>query len=295
MWLRTSTSTCLSNADLPGVAQFVTAFVMFQPKELPLDRDPNSPIRPRRAESEASPQLARLGLCGWNGSQRDYFKEFPTIEIQTTFYDLPAVRVAERWRAIAPPTFTFCIKAWQVVTHTAESPTYRRLRKPLPDADRPLVGAFQLTPPVLNAWERTLAIAHAADAKVILLQCPKSFLPTSQNLSNFTSFFRRISRGPFTIAWEPRGDAWSDDLVRELCQEFDLVHCVDPLMAGSVSEEMIYWRLHGIGSYSYRYTDSNLLRLKRLLVRNGRPGYVMFNNFSSKVDALRFREILTAR
>jgi len=238
---------------------------------------------------------AEIGLCGWNGSQTAYFDQFSSIEIQTTFYDPPAARVAARWRSLAPPVFDFCIKAWQLITHRADSPTYRRLRKPLVERDRPLVGAFQATPIVWDAWQRTLEIAEAVDARVILFQCPKSFVPSSANLSQFTSFFRRVERGRFQLAWEPRGDDWTEDLVRELCQEFDLIHCVDPLTATSSHGDSIYWRLHGLGSYSYRYTDSDLARLKRIFLRAKQPGFVMFNNFSSKQDALRFKSLLTQR
>ena len=73
----------------------------------------------------------RLGLCGWNGSQRAYFADFDCIEIQSTFYDPPGLHVVRKWRAAAPPGFPFCIKAWQLITHTAASPTYRRLRSPI--------------------------------------------------------------------------------------------------------------------------------------------------------------------
>ena len=73
----------------------------------------------------------RLGLCGWNGSQRAYFADFDCIEIQSTFYDPPMLAVARKWRVAAPSAFQFCIKAWQLITHTAASPTYRRLRFPI--------------------------------------------------------------------------------------------------------------------------------------------------------------------
>jgi uncharacterized protein YecE (DUF72 family) len=236
-----------------------------------------------------------LGLCGWNGSQASYFQEFSSIEIQTTFYDPPKVRVAKKWRASAPPDFHFCIKAWQLITHTASSPTYRRLRTPLTESERPLAGAFQPSTVVWEAWERTFEIAQALNARVILFQCPKSFLPTSVNLSNFMTFFRRIPPGNTQFAWEPRGDAWTEDLVRELCQECNLVHCVDPLIQRSLHGQIMYWRLHGLGSYSYRYTDSDLADLRRLVLLESRPGYVMFNNISSKADATRFREFLSLR
>jgi uncharacterized protein YecE (DUF72 family) len=54
---------------------------------------------------------------------------------------------------------------------------------------------------------------------------------------------------------------------------------------------MMYWRLHGRGSYSYRYTDGDLVVLKQMLNERPHPGYLMFNNFSSKDDALRFRPL----
>jgi uncharacterized protein YecE (DUF72 family) len=236
-----------------------------------------------------------LGLSGWNGSQASYFQEFSSIEIQTTFYDPPKVRVAAKWRAIAPPEFDFCIKAWQLITHTASSPTYRRLRTPLAEPERSLAGSFQPSNVVWQAWQRTLEIAQTLDARIILFQCPKSFLPTSANLSKFMAFFRRIAPGQFQLAWEPRGEAWTEDLVRELCQECGLIHCVDPLTHKAFSNQTTYWRLHGLGSYSYQYTDSDLEELKRLVLGERNAGYLMFNNISAKADARRFRQILSQR
>jgi uncharacterized protein YecE (DUF72 family) len=159
----------------------------------------------------------RLGLCGWNGSQGAYFADFDCIEIQSTFYDLPSPQVARKWRSAAPPDFQFCIKAWQLITHSAASPTYRRLRSPLPANDREAVGSFRQTEQVWQAWLRTLDVALAVDARVILFQCPKSFLPTSENLINFSAFFRRVSRDRFHLAFEPRGETWTEDVVQDLC------------------------------------------------------------------------------
>src|SRR3984885_14764785 len=86
-----------------------------------------------------------IGCCGWAGSQPQYFSQFPVIEIQSTFYDPPASKVAARWREIAPPEFEFCIKAWQLITHSPSSPTYRRLRKPIAPNRSVFFGSFQDT------------------------------------------------------------------------------------------------------------------------------------------------------
>ena len=56
--------------------------------------------------------------------------------------DLPR-GVLTRWRDQVPAGFEFTIKAWQIVTHESTSPTYRRLKQPLPDSARGQVGAFR--------------------------------------------------------------------------------------------------------------------------------------------------------
>ncbi len=52
------------------------------------------------------------------------------------FYEPPRDGTMRRWRAQAPIDFEFTIKAWQLITHDALSPTYRRLRSPLTEVDR---------------------------------------------------------------------------------------------------------------------------------------------------------------
>lgn len=236
---------------------------------------------------------ALIGCCGWAGSQQRYYDAFPAIEIQATFYEPPAVKVAERWRAMAPPHFVFCMKAWQLVTHPASSPTYRRLRRPIEPHQRDRFGGFQDTDEVWSAWEETRKLGEAVNAAVMLFQCPASFRATAENIRNLRRFFQRLGRQPFDIAWEPRGP-WPPEIVRELCAELNLIHCVDPFFNRSV-HGLIYWRLHGKGSYSYRYTESDLALLKKMFLEHNEAdrSYVMFNNLAMREDALRFAHLLT--
>ncbi len=234
-----------------------------------------------------------IGCCGWAGSQPQYFSQFPVIEIQSTFYDPPASKIAVRWRSTAPPEFVFCIKAWQLITHSPSSPTYRRLRKPI-DAERSaFFGSFQDTDEVWQAWMKTLEIALAVRASVVLFQCPASFRATRPNIENISRFFQKIGPQSFRLAWEPRGP-WPAEVVRDLCAQYHLIHCVDPLVSTPDSESASYWRLHGKGSYSYRYTDEDLIDLKKLLLlasTEPRP-CILFNNVMMKADANRFRLLL---
>ena len=233
-----------------------------------------------------------MGCCGWPEGKAKYFERFPVVELQSTFYEPPSVALAAKWRDLAPPSFQFCVKAWQLITHQTSSPTYRRLRSKLAANEHEAVGAFRPTEQVWLAWERTSNVAQALRARVILFQCPASFEPDPQNVTNLRAFFSRVERGDFLLAWEPRGD-WSDDLVRGLCSELDLIHCVDPFQRESVHGHSVYWRLHGQGGYSYKYSDADLDQLRRKVERltsDGRgPVYTLFNNIWMKDDAVRFQ------
>jgi uncharacterized protein YecE (DUF72 family) len=233
-----------------------------------------------------------VGCCGWAEAQPRYVQHFSTIELQTTFYQPPADIIAQRWKALAPPEFHFCMKAWQLITHTPASPTYRRLKGAVSEEERDLYGSFRPTEQVWLAWERTRQIARIIDARVIVFQCPKSFLPTRENTRNLSSFFREIDRDHRILAWEPRGEDWRPELVRELCMENNLVHCVDPFKTDPAYGDSLYWRLHGkTGGYRYKYTDADLDELRGKLRSHEHalgPNYVMFNNIYSKEDASRF-------
>jgi uncharacterized protein YecE (DUF72 family) len=232
----------------------------------------------------------RIGLCGWTISQASYVRRFPLLEVQHTFYEPPSDAVLARWRARAPTDFEFTIKAWQVVTHESTSPTYRRLKQPLPDGARGQVGAFRMTPAVLAGWQRTLECAHILRASAVLLQCPKSFRPTSDNVERLRTFATQAPRPTGRLLWEPRGE-WPEELLADLCAELDLVHVVDPMQSETVTPERTYYRLHGTTGPRHVHTDDELRRLRDLV--EGRPSpYVLFNNLPRTGDAERFRNLL---
>jgi uncharacterized protein YecE (DUF72 family) len=239
-----------------------------------------------------------VGCCGWTEAQAKYVGTFDTIELQTTFYQPPSDVVARRWKTQAPAEFRFCMKAWQLITHTPASPTYRRLKSGVSDTEKHLFGSFRPTEQVSLAWQRSREIADILDARVIVFQCPASFLPTRENIRNFEAFFRDIHRGHRIFAWEPRGNDWDDRLVRRLCAAHGLVHCVDPFVRDSTYGESLYWRLHGKGGYRYRYSESDLVELSGKLQGRSDPAaldYIMFNNISSREDAMRFSSMCGGR
>jgi uncharacterized protein YecE (DUF72 family) len=238
----------------------------------------------------------RIGLCGFTMAFEDYVREYRLVEVQQTFYEPPGEATMRRWRAQAPSDFEFTIKAWQLVTHDASSPTYRRLRTPLTAAEREEAGAFRTSPIVLRAWERTLEYAAILRATAILLQCPASFRPTEENIGRMREFFGTVRRPDgVRILWEPRG-SWPPEVVANLCRELDLVHVVDPFVSMTVTPDQTYLRLHGTTGARHVYTDAELVQLADMLpAASTHPAYVLFNNLPRVEDARRFRTILSPR
>ncbi|MDZ7361317.1 MAG: DUF72 domain-containing protein [candidate division KSB1 bacterium] len=227
-----------------------------------------------------------IGCCGFAESQDKYFAEFAAIEIQQTFYQPPGVETARRWREKAPPHFEFALKAWQLITHPATSPTYRRLRQPLSEKAKKRAGSFQPTDEVWQAWETTRQIAEALQARFIVFQCPASFAPSAENQSNLRRFFTQLQRDKFQLVWEPRGE-WQAKQIHSLCEELDLIDGVDPFQRHpSFTPIVQYFRLHGIGGYRHQFTDADLRRLADWC--QAAPTWAMFNNTNMLEDARRF-------
>ena len=101
------------------------------------------------------------------------------------------------------------------------------------------------------------ACAEALSAKLILFQCPATFSPTLQNITNMRQFFRSIKRDDLTLLWEPRGK-WPDSVIEPLCRELNLLHAVDPTLTRSVTPEFIYYRLHGGKDFRHVFSDREL-------------------------------------
>jgi len=238
--------------------------------------------------------MMKIGCCGFSTSQKRYWTLFSVLEIDSTFYQLPRLETAQRWRAEAPTHCEFTLKAWQLITHSSTSPTYHRLSEPIPERKKIRYGSFLNTPEVQEAWRRTLAIADALKATIILLECPSSFSPTADHVGNFCKFLRWAPRHGIRLAWEPRGH-WPPTLIDRVCKDFDLIHTVDPLKNSKTNGLTNYFRLHGeykdqrISAF-HRYTDDELKIVRRACDKP--MNYIFFNNINMLEDAQRFAQAL---
>lgn len=231
----------------------------------------------------------KIGTCGFRSTKEEYARVFSAVEVQHTFYQPPQISTLERWRASVPPDFEFALKAWQLITHEAKSPTFKRLKGNLTETEKSEAGYFKPTEIVRQAWETTLACARALEAKTVLFQCPASFKQTRENIKNLEKFFTSVEREKLNFAWEPRGD-WDAKTVKSICEDLNLWNAADPFAKQTETPEKCYYRLHGRGGFRYKYEEDELAELVALLPEN-KLSYVFFNNRYMTEDALLFQQL----
>lgn len=170
-----------------------------------------------------------------------YASHFPVVEVQNTFYDPPPDALLRKWRALTPASLEYTIKVWQLVTHAATSPTYRRMKRPFDVARAP--GFFRASPAVEEGWQRSLECATVLSATAMLFQCPATFTPEAENVARMRSFFERVERPGQRLLWEPRGTKWVSQrvLALSLCNDLGLVHVVDPFVTRPEPSHAVYW------------------------------------------------------
>jgi uncharacterized protein YecE (DUF72 family) len=234
--------------------------------------------------------MIKMGCCGFPVKREIYYRTFPVVEVQQTFYQLPLIATGKRWGEEAPPNFEFTMKAWQLITHEPSSPTYRRLRRTIPEEKKRAYGFFKDTEEVQEAWSKTAQFAKALGAKKILFQSPASFYPSTDNVNNLKQFFKKVESPSFILIWEPRGK-WEREEVEKICIELGIVPCLDPFGEGSIRGDLMYIRLHGRTGYHDTYSEVEM----RQLIKKGETypqAYLMFNNIPMYDNACYLKKLL---
>ncbi len=233
-----------------------------------------------------------VGTCGWsylNAKQhigKDWKQKFKSklqayaflfrlVEINSTFYRIPKLSTAEKWRKEVDeinPNFEFTIKCSQIITHKDKFSSKTSIW-------------------VFNQMKE---IAKALKTNILLFQTPSSFKPTEENLKNVKNFFKNIERENLTLVWEVRWEKdWTEKIVKDVFSGLGINQCVDPFRQNCFHyKDLIYYRLHGLGRrmYDYKFSEKELKELIKK-VKKEKNTYVLFNNMSCYEDAMRFSSL----
>ena len=217
---------------------------------------------------------------------RYYARQFPLVEVDATYYALPAEQTARAWAERTPPGFTFNIKAFSLFT---QHPTPVRafpadLREAAGSAGKDRVYLKDVDPAVAEAaWDRFLAalgpLRDAGKLGAILLQFPPWFPIGRARREYILACAQRAA--PDRVCVEFRNRTWmTEDNQRETL-DFLASHqlpyvCVDmpqgypssipPVLAAT--SDLAVVRMHGHSDkwtskeisekYGYKYSDQEL-------------------------------------
>jgi uncharacterized protein YecE (DUF72 family) len=197
---------------------------------------------------------------------RFYAAEFPTTEVNYSFYHLPKPSTYERWRTLVPDEFVFAVKASRFITHI------KRLHD------------------VTDAWKTFIDNASVLGPHLgpILFQFPPSFRVNRGTLAGFLKMAeRRVPQhSPLRLVCEFRHDSWFTEETYRLLQRHGIALCIAD---GSkyprrdvITADFAYIRYHGRDKmFASDYTDKELSEEAAQIRRYRRQGldvYVYFNN-----------------
>jgi uncharacterized protein YecE (DUF72 family) len=240
---------------------------------------------------------------------RYYADRFPLVEVDSSYYALPAERTAEAWAARTPDGFTFNVKAFSLFT---QHPTPVRmlpadLREAAGKAGKERVYLKDVDPEVTDqAWDRFLAalepLRRAGKLGAILLQFPPWFPISRANKEYILACAERAA--PRRVCVEFRNHTWMTDDNQQETLEFLSAHrlpyvCVDepqgysnsipPVLAATSDLAVVrlhghsdQWESHDIAErFRYRYDADELAtwagNVERLAA-DADETHVVFNN-----------------
>ena len=241
---------------------------------------------------------------------RYYARQFALVEVDATYYALPAEQTAALWAARTPAGFTFNVKAFSLFTQhpTRVAALPVDLRPAAEKTGKDRIYLKDLDPAVADQlWERFLTaldpLRQAGKLGAILLQFPPWFPISRARKDYIVACAARAA--PDRVCIEFRNRTWMTPGNQEETLGFLAGHrlpyvCVDmpqghrdsiPPVLAATAPDLAVVRLHGHSDkwdsrdiherFGYRYTDAELTEWApkvRALARDAGETQVLFNN-----------------
>jgi uncharacterized protein YecE (DUF72 family) len=207
-----------------------------------------------------------------------YATQFPTAEVNGSFYRTPSLEAVRHWRDQTPKDFLFSWKASKFITH------WKRLSEKSENS---------------IALMETRLKAVSPKVGVVLFQLPPKM---SVNRERLAGFLKMLAPGR-RYTFEFRHKSWYADDVLDLLQRHDVSLCLsdhhDAPSPWEVTARHVYVRGHGpTGHYRDHYPDKTLRSWARDIhrwKRQRRDVFVYFDNDQKSAapkDARRLMELV---
>jgi uncharacterized protein YecE (DUF72 family) len=153
-----------------------------------------------------------------------YARNFPVVEVDSTYYSPPNERNSELWAARTPERFTFNVKAFSLLTQhpTKVSALYKELR---PKTEKRNVYLKDLEPAAVDeVWDRFLAalvpLRDAGKLGAVLFQFPQWFPIGRANKKYILDCQERCRAYDIRVCVEFRNKTWLSDDNRDETLDF---------------------------------------------------------------------------
>jgi uncharacterized protein YecE (DUF72 family) len=256
---------------------------------------------------------------------RYYARQFGLVEVDATYYALPAEQTAAAWAARTPAGFTFNVKAFSLFTQhpTPVTALPADLRPAAQKAGKERVYLKDVDPAVADqAWQRFLAalepLRQAGKLGAILLQFPPWF-PISRSRKDYiVSCAQRAA--PDRVCVEFRNRTWMTEDNQQETLDFLAANglpyvCVDmpqgyrdsiPPVLAATTPDLAVVRMHGHSGnwdskdiherFGYRYAEAELAEWAprvRALAEDAETTQVLFNNCYRDYAQVNARQLAT--
>jgi uncharacterized protein YecE (DUF72 family) len=210
--------------------------------------------------------------------QLEFFAtQFPTVEINATFYRLPTEAMIRGWARRVPKSFVYALKGSRFITHMKKLANLDEpVKRPrYPNARIPKGNGLDIY------FDRVRPMK--ARTGVILWQLP----PMLQiDLPRLDDFLHQLKPYGYRHAVEFRHASWYEDRTFELLRKHQVAHvALSTLNMPQIriaTTDIVYIRLHGLeGGFAHDYTRAELepwAKFCREQAAQGRTVYAYFNN-----------------
>jgi uncharacterized protein YecE (DUF72 family) len=212
--------------------------------------------------------MITIGCAGFPVPATRYFKEFLFVEVQDTHVTSPGTGTIRRWRREAPKGFDFSMLGPREIGQEG----------------------FREGKVIESALTSLLEVGKELESKIAVFVAPADFAANRANKAALKDFLQKVRKRLDRVVWEPPA-SWDTHDAEALATEAGVIAARDPLLHGTSTLPVAYYRLAGPAGHKSRYEDPAIEKLGELAkTSKNKDATYVFTNVDMFADAKRLKK-----